>query len=405
MDGRTMIEQFSEFDLSESKNLHLTHIEDLVFDGVKEVESAIEFLKELTNMLSSSGSSKVNATVKWDGAPAIFCGTDPETGDFFVGTKSVFNKTPKVNFTQADIKKNHKGGLAEKLSVALRYLSKLNIKGVLQGDMMYGPGDIKTETVNGESCYTFTPNTITYAVPVDSDLGKRIKRSKIGVVFHTTYSGRTLQTMKANFGANVSRLKKTTSVWFDNADFKDVSGTASLSSGETARMNAFISDIESNFREAKKAFSSLDALPNTRDLLNIYTNAMVRQGSDKLTSSGFISFLNDRFDKAIDGLKSDAGKKKKKTEKENNLANIKTISSNLDAIFAIHFKVQAAKTVLIRKMENIKGIGTFIRTDSGFKTTKPEGFVGIDRYKKGAVKLVDRLEFSKANFSVAKNWG
>ena len=399
-----MIERFSKFALSESKNLHLTHIEDLVFDGKEEVGSAIEFLKELTKMLSSSGSSKVNATVKWDGAPAIFCGTDPETGDFFVGTKSVFNKTPKVNFTQADIRKNHSGGLAEKLSFALRYLSKLGIRGVLQGDMMYGPGDIKTEKINGESCYTFTPNTITYAVPVDSDLGRRMKRSKIGIVFHTTYSGRTLQTMKANFGANVSKLKKSTSVWFDNADFKDVSGTASLNSSETDKMNSYISSIESDFKSASKAFSALESLPGTRGLLNICTNAMVRQGSDKLSSSGFVSFMNDRFDKAIDGLKSDAGKQKKKTEKQDTLAKIKTISSDLDSIFSIHFKIQAAKTVLIRKMENIKSIGTFIRTGNGFKTTKPEGFVGIDRYKKGAVKLVDRLEFSKANFSVDKNW-
>ena len=400
-----MIKSFSELCLNESKNVHLTHVEDLVFDGPDEVGDAIEFLKELTKMLSGSGSQKVNATVKWDGAPAIFCGTDPETGDFFVGTKSVFNKTPKVNFTQADIKKNHKGGLADKLSVALRYLPKLGISGVIQGDMMYGPGDIKTETINGESCYTFTPNTITYAVPVDSDLGKRIKRSKIGVVFHTTYSGRTLQTMKASFGANVSRLKKTTAVWFDNADFKDVSGTASFNKTETQKMNSLISQIEADYKKSKSAYSSMSNMPNTRDLLNIYTNAMVRQGQDKLNSSGFIEFMNDRFEKAIDGLKSEKGKEKKKQEQQETLAKIKTISSDLDSLFALHFKIQAAKTVLIRKMENVKGIGTFIKTDSGFRATKPEGFVGIDRYKKSAVKLVDRLEFSKANFTVAKNWG
>jgi len=400
-----MIKSFSELCLNESKNVHLTHVEDLVFDGPDEVGDAIEFLKELTKMLSGSGSQKVNATVKWDGAPAIFCGTDPETGDFFVGTKSVFNKTPKVNFTQADIKKNHKGGLADKLSVALRYLPKLGISGVIQGDMMYGPGDIKTETINGESCYTFTPNTITYAVPVDSDLGKRIKRSKIGVVFHTTYSGRTLQTMKASFGANVSRLKKTTAVWFDNADFKDVSGTASFSKTETQKMNSLISQIEGEYKKAKSAYSSMNNMPNTRDLLNIYTNAMVRQGQDKLNSSGFVEFMNDRFEKAIDGLKSEKGKEKKKQEQQETLAKIKAISSDLDSLFALHFKIQAAKTVLIRKMENVKGIGTFIKTDSGFRATKPEGFVGIDRYKKSAVKLVDRLEFSKANFTVAKNWG
>ena len=400
-----MIKSFSELCLNESKNVHLTHVEDLVFDGPDEVGDAIEFLKELTKMLSGSGSQKVNATVKWDGAPAIFCGTDPETGNFFVGTKSVFNKTPKVNFTQADIKKNHKGGLADKLSVALRYLPKLGISGVIQGDMMYGPGDIKTETINGESCYTFTPNTITYAVPVDSDLGKRIKRSKIGVVFHTTYSGRTLQTMKASFGANVSRLKKTTAVWFDNADFKDVSGTASFSKTETQKMNSLISQIEGEYKKAKSAYSSMNNMPNTRDLLNIYTNAMVRQGQDKLNSSGFVEFMNDRFEKAIDGLKSEKGKEKKKQEQQETLAKIKAISSDLDSLFALHFKIQAAKTVLIRKMENVKGIGTFIKTDSGFRATKPEGFVGIDRYKKSAVKLVDRLEFSKANFTVAKNWG
>ncbi len=159
-------------------------------------------------MLDGNSKSRTNATVKWDGAPAIVCGKNPENGKFFVGSKSVFNKTPKINYTIADIRKNHQGGVADKLAAALKHLKRLPITGILQGDMMFGPGDVKTKSIDGEPHYTFTPNTITYAIPVDSAEGKRIKNAKMGIVFHTTYKGRKMDKLSASFGANVKNLKE-----------------------------------------------------------------------------------------------------------------------------------------------------------------------------------------------------
>ena len=161
--------------LNEAKNTHLEHLEDeIINNGYEGGLNAIEFLKSLRNMLVGSSGRKVNVSVKWDGAPAVICGVNPENGKFFVGSKSLFNVNPKINYTPADIRKNHTGGLADKLIVALRELKKLNIKGVVQGDFLYTPDEIKTATIRGEKVITFTPNTITYAIPSDSNLANRI---------------------------------------------------------------------------------------------------------------------------------------------------------------------------------------------------------------------------------------
>ena len=184
---------------TQDKNTHLEHLEDDIINrGSKGGENAINFLKSVRNMLAGS-SGGVNMTVKWDGAPAIICGVNPENGKFFVGTKSVFNKTPKINYTNSDIRKNHDGVVAKKLQVCLTNLSRLNIRGILQGDLLF-TDDLKAVNIDGEKMISFTPNTITYAVPVNSDLGKKIAKAKMGIVFHTQYSGKTMDNLSASFG-------------------------------------------------------------------------------------------------------------------------------------------------------------------------------------------------------------
>ena len=163
---------------TQDKNTHLEHLEDDIINrGATGGENAVNFLKAVRNMLAGSGKG-TNMTVKWDGAPAIICGINPENGKFFVGTKSVFNKTPKINYTSRDIARNHSGVVADKLRVCLANLSRLNIKGILQGDLLFTTGDLKAINIDGEKMLSFTPNTITYAVPVDSDIGKKIARAK-----------------------------------------------------------------------------------------------------------------------------------------------------------------------------------------------------------------------------------
>jgi len=198
--------KFKEY-LIEKKNTHMEHAEDDVLNGgVEGTRDSINALRAVRDMLAGHSKSKVDISVKWDGAPAVFAGQDPTDGKFFVGTKSVFSKTePKLCKSTADIKKfyGEAEGLAAKLEVALKYLSKLGIGGVFQGDLMFTPGDLEQININGQDYITFTPNTITYAVPVDSLLAKKILRAKIGIIFHTKYEGDSIGNMQAGFGASV----------------------------------------------------------------------------------------------------------------------------------------------------------------------------------------------------------
>ena len=208
--------------LTEDKNTHLEHLEDDILNaGVAGGQNAIDFLSSLSDMLQGNTKRRMNVTVKWDGKPAIFAGTNPENGKFFVGGKHIFNKTPKINYTVADIKKNHgTGGLSHKLIVALKTFPGLGIPGIWQGDLLYTDDDLGRETMDDERMLVFTPNTITYAIPDNSILADRIKRSKIGVVWHTTYSGSTMADLKAKFGANAKRLNNIRAVWSTDATFR-----------------------------------------------------------------------------------------------------------------------------------------------------------------------------------------
>ena len=385
----------------------MEHLEDAVFnEGSKGVEEAIEFVESIVEMLSGSASKKVNVTVKWDGAPAVFAGINPENGKFFVGSKGVFNKTPKVNYTNADIKKNHKGGLVPKLQYALKHLKGLNIKGILQGDLMYTPGDIKSKTIDGESYITFTPNTITYAVPTDSDLAKEILASKIGIVFHTKYTGRNMSDMKASFNPNVKQLKKSRSVWFQDADFRDTSGSSTFTQKEAEAVKKQLDKVRSLLKQSSSFADRLKNQSNIIDMIKVYGNTKVREGKTKLSSDEFITFVNDKMQTAIDKLKTDAAKKRKEAVRDKLISDLTSQKTNISKVFDLHDALTRTKIMVVRKLEKIKSIGTFIKKEDGYEVTAPEGFVAVDRLQNKALKLVDRLEFSKANFSpdVIKGW-
>ena len=198
------MKKFTSF-LIEEKNTHMEHIEDNVLNGgVQGARESINFLRSLRDMLSGSSDSTVNVSVKWDGAPAIFAGTDPSDGKFFVAKKGVFNKNPKVYKTDAEVDADTSGDLSDKLKLALKHLPDLNIKGVIQGDFLFSKRDLKKQKVQGKSYITFHPNTIVYAIPTDVPLAREISKSKIGIVWHTSYTGNSFETMKASFGKNIA---------------------------------------------------------------------------------------------------------------------------------------------------------------------------------------------------------
>ena len=398
--------------VTKEKNTHLEHVEDQIIDkGSQGGQNAINFLKSIRDMLAGSSGRKVNMSVKWDGAPAIICGINPENGKFFVGTKSVFNVNPKINYTSGDIRRNHSGPLADKLSVALRELQKLNITGILQGDFLFTKSDLKTDTIDGESVITFTPNTITYAVPVNSSIGRRITRARMGIVFHTSYSGRTMKDLKAGFGT-VSGRSGIASVFLADAAYKDVSGSAKLTSSELSQFNARLRMAEGSLLKAgpmldemsKTTSDSLSVGFRLKTFFNYYIkNTQGNMAKVKTLVDMFREYYVSLLNAEIDARKTDSGKQKYKDLLQTNLRYIDRNKQSLYFAIASHVTLQNAKNFLINKLSEIQSIGHFLRTPNGYKVTAPEGFVAVDRVA-GAVKLVDRLEFSRANFTAEKDW-
>ena len=397
---------------TKEKNTHLEHLEDDIINrGSKGGDNAINFLKSVRNMLAGSSGKKVNMSVKWDGAPAIICGINPENGQFFVGTKSVFNVTPKINYTSADIRRNHSGELANKLSIALRELSKLRISGILQGDFLFSKSDLKSATIDGENMITFTPNTITYAVPVDSDIGKRILRARMGIVFHTSYSGKTMKSLTAGFGT-VSGKSGISSVFLADAAYKDVSGSAKLTSSELSTFDARIRMAEGSLLKAgpmldemsKTTSDSLSVGFRLKTFFNHYIrNTQGNMAKVKTLVDMFREYYQSVLQAEIDAKKTDSGKQKYKNILNTNLRFIDRNKQALYFAIASHVTLQNAKNFLVSKLSEIQSIGHFLRTPNGYRVTAPEGFVAVDRVA-GAVKLVDRLEFSRANFTAEKDW-
>ena len=400
--------------LHEAKNTHMTHIEDLILDGgVKGARQAILALRSLRDMLSGNTKAPIDVTVKWDGAPAVFAGEDPETGEFFVAKKGIFAKNPKVYKNHDDIDADTSGDLNKKLKLAFDNLKDLGIKGVIQGDFMFEKGDLKKEKINGINHIVFHPNTIAYAVPTDTNLAKEISAARIGIVWHTSYSGATFETMKAEFGREiVPKLKQTKNVWMQDATLRDLSGTATLTAKDSLEISKKLSDAGKIFKQI--AASTLKEIESNKELnliLNVYNNTKVREGqrvtNTQKHATGLVMFVRNRYQKQIDKLSSDKGKDNKAKQRDEILKffdkkNIK----NLKLVFDLQNLVIDAKLIIINKLNRLSKIDTFVKTKSGFKVTGVEGFVAIDRMEGGAVKLVDRMEFSTNNFSkdIIKGW-
>ncbi len=387
------------------------HIEDEVLNrGVIGARGAINFLQSLRDMLAGQSQSKVNITTKWDGAPAVFAGINPENGKFFVGTKGVFNVNPKLNYTDEDIDRNHPAeGLNKKLKVALRYLPKLGIRGILQGDMMFTKGDLKKERIDGEEYIVFQPNTIVYAVPTNTKLAQMMLAAQIGVVFHTSYTGKTMQDMKASFNIDIGNLTHTKDVWFRDASFTDASGSATFTEQETKAITTILSLAGRTFQTIPSlVLNRISTSDTILTYIKTFNNQKVREGK-KITDTRahtleLIRWVEAKLNKDIADVKKEDTKKKRIAQKTEIMRFFRGSAMNLKQIFDLQNLLVDAKLMIVRKLETIRSIGTFVRTDNGFRITAPEGFVAVSRLTGGAVKLVDRMEFSQTNFNAAKNW-
>jgi hypothetical protein len=393
--------------ITEQKNTHMTHIEDKVlYGGVNGTRQAIFALRDMRDMLAGGGGS---VSVKWDGAPAVFAGTDPRDGKFFVAKKGIFNKNPKVYKTDADIDDDTSGDLNKKLKLALTHLPALGIKGVIQGDFLFDQSDIKTKNIDGKKYVTFHPNTIVYAVPEEQ--AAPVKKAKMGIVWHTTYTGSTFETMSAKFGVDVSKLNKTSAVWSQDAFLRDLT-SATMSKGDTKRVNKILSSIGKLFNQING--STLRQLESNQVLaqhIETFNNTFVRKGeiitNSKAHAAKLIKWISAKYQKEIDARKTEKGKSAQQAKLDELLSFFsKENMPSLIKMFELQKLIVVAKLELINKLNRLQNVDTFVKTRNGYKVTGAEGYVAIDKLGGDAVKLVDRMEFSYNNFSpdIVKGW-
>ena len=293
------MENFTSY-ITEQKNTHMTHIEDkVIYGGVNGTRQAILALRELRNMLG--GEKDGNVSVKWDGAPAVFAGIDPSDGQFFVAKKGIFNKNPKVYKSAADVDADTSGDLSTKLKEALKYLPALGIKGVVQGDFLFSKSDVKKKKIKGQSYVTFHPNTIMYAVPTGSEAAKDITSSQMGIVWHTAYTGKTFETMRATYGVDVSKFKKSRNVWSQDAMLRDMT-SLTMTKKDTDLVDSYLSQAGKIFNQISgTTLRQLEANQKLAQMIETYNNSFVRKGAiignTATHVNGLIRDIQNRFAK------------------------------------------------------------------------------------------------------------
>ena len=397
------------------QNKHLEHLEDeLINFGYGGYVASKDLIQNFIDELGGRPTGRVTVTTKWDGAPAIVCGIDPESKQFFVGTKSVFNKKePKVNFTEEDIEKNHGEipDLAKKLKQCLKYFPELKIKGVVQGDLLFTDEDVATKTIDGERYYTATPNTLTYAWPADSKLGKAVHSAKVGVVFHTYYSGAgPVNSMNAGFGVSQFNLKSSTNVFLASATMDNISANSGLTPAEERTLKSVISVANRNAATAKP-FLELIAQEATKQFtigytMKRFTNSYIKDGQKINNVNKFMEGFEKAFKKSlvekVDGLKSEKSKNEYREKLADGLQLLEGNQRAFKAFIVIYNSFTNAKNLINNKLAGLSDTKVFLRSGDTFVVTKPEGFVAIVDGQ--AIKIVDRLEFSRANFTLEKSW-
>lgn len=389
---------------------HLEHLEDEMLNyGSAGCAASVSFLKELKNMLGHQESAGFMQT-KWDGAPSVICGTDPKSGMFFVGTKSVFAKTqPKLCFADSQIDDWYEGDLAEKLKFSLRYFAELGIDGVVQGDLLFTNSTLKRETIDGEQLYTFRPNTITYGIPMDHPIGRAAGRAKIGVVFHTHYAGDDLPTMQARAGAKVKGSNDALVIENDTPMHR-----VGFSSVEMNKFNSYISKIERMCMICGDFLDELVDVSGTTGDAKFHISSYLKQFfNDEIKNARSIgnvdaalyalgNFYHAKMSKELAKIKTAANLTKKRNlvyQSENYLVdNV----YKFKALLALYKEMQAVKQMVIDKLDHLEEFRTFVQTENGYKVTTPEGYV---MHKDGdMIKFVNRLEFAYNNFTLQKQW-
>jgi hypothetical protein len=237
-------------------------------------------------------------------------------------------------------------------------------------------------------------------------LGQRIAGAQLGIIFHTTYSGAdTVGDMTASFGVNVTGFTQTKAVWFDDATYKDYTGIASLTPSEDSKIKKYLSSTAKTMQKiGPQRFDIILQDKEFARMIKPFINKQIRAGSHAIEPTQFLQdFINHYEQEMMKGIEELSGGPQGRAA-QGRIAKIKAKEqwiadnqNNLTGILATYKRVVEMKGMLLRKLQQVEGIGTFQKTNDGYKVTSPEGFVAIG-HDGGAVKLVDRLQFSRTNF-------
>lgn len=381
---------------NEDKLKHLEHAEDWPINAGEEgFNHAFKTLHATHQMLQGHEVKGASLSTKYDGSPSIVFGHHPETGKFFVASKSVFNKDPKLNYTHEDIQNNHghAEGLVSKLKSALEHLPKVTPKkGVFQGDFMYSKKDsdvAKDEKGN----LSFKPNTVRYSAKKGSEESAKAAKAHIGVAIHTAYHGDKLEDMKAEYNADLSKFKEHPDTHIINTKFDPKSATYSKD-----EQNKFESHMQKALVVNQKLNGNHSHTDNHVEHLKTYINSTVK---DSLTPtvSGYKTHLRTKLQKEVDKVKTDKAKAAKLQTLNEMSGHVDKYETEFSHTFGVHQHLQKAKNILAHSLSNAKypfEHSILNKSTQTYKTAKPEGHVAVINNR--PTKIVDREEFSKANF-------
>lgn len=397
--------------LRESKNTHIEHLEDMLFNaGVKGTREAINTARYVRDVLDGKVSNK-NLSMKFDGSMSVVVGIDPSDNEFFVAKKSAFNKNPIVYKSVSDINRDDIKPELKRIFIDLYTLLNHKVSGVYQGDLLFGRGDKTIGTdMNGEKSIMFHPNTIVYSIPVSSkELYDRVNKAKIGIAWHTEYTGSSLEKLSARASNNIAPFFDSKDVFSIGSELK--SEDVNLSESDKKQIDEKLSEIGKLFQSMKPA--TLNDISNDTQLkmlVKAFYNSKIKADTSIASIPKFvrelIEYINQKYQRDIDKLKTMTAKERTQAKRDEVLEYFeKTPKEEIEKLFKLFKLLSDVKIILIKQLNKIGGMNTFLKTRDGFKTTNQEGFVVADE-EGNLIKLVDRLEFSKANFSpeFLKGW-
>lgn len=378
------------------KVTHIDHLEDLpLLYGSKGFKRAVTLLNDLVN-----NKSKLiqNISVKFDGAPSIVAGVNPENGRFFVGTKSVFSKTaPKLLYTLRDIKREYSAqqDLAVKLAEALLYLKGLGWKKVYQGEFLFSSNSKSIENIEGQDYVVFKPQLITYATPLSTDLGQQINRAKVGFVWHTTYDGDSMSDLTQRQGVNSAELGSNPNVWQISNQVQDHDQVINRSSG----LNDLVKKLS---RINVVAIDRLIAEKTLQSLIMMYVNKLVGENKHFADTN-----IQDFADYATTKIMADANTDRKRASRQEKLDQVldhlNLHQAGYTLLQELYSTLSKIKQQVMKKLQSFGGLDAYLRQGDQLEPFSQEGLSVYDK-QGNLVKFVDRHEFSRINRITPKDF-